>query len=205
MWNFFLSPSKLVLVACPTFCICQLHDKYQNYKYEKQEIFWSGLPSTSKLRVFSQLHPEAIWPLSSLQNQLILPEKDCPYVWHDIYISVSNDNHPKTISENLPKCGSQTGLSRSWRKLESSFWSWLSPSSRFRWIDNNKEFRFGQAMPKFELYFAQNFIWKFQPWPNLRLTYLALRRRLPSSLFNSRWSKYWQKALPLKYCQKYSH
>ena len=78
MWNFFLSPSKLVLVACPTFCICQLHDKYQNYKYEKQEIFWSGLPSTSKLRVFSQLHPEATWPLSSLQNQLILPEKDCP-------------------------------------------------------------------------------------------------------------------------------
>ena len=32
----------------------------------------------------------------------------------------------------------------------------------------------------------EKLIYKFQPWPNLRLTYLALRGRLPFSLFNSR-------------------
>ena len=52
--------------------------------------------------------------------------------------------------------------------------------------DEGITFSFGQWPRQHSWKSQYNICQKFQPWPNLRLTYLALCGRLPSSLFNSR-------------------
>ena len=175
--------------------------KITNNKYEKQgHLLWIALASSSNCWVFSQFHPGAgaTWntililfvqsPDLTHPSEGFLPEGD---VWHDILsVFIQLTMIRKHFQKIFPNVDLRLeGAGRDWS--HHSGLGCLPPPGSTESTRNSRPTQ----------NWIEKLIYKFQPWPNLRLTYLALRGRLPFSLFNSRWSKYCQNILPLWYCQ----
>ena len=117
--------------------------------------------------------------------------------------ATNTSSHMNKIAENLLRCGSP--LSR--QRMQSSFWLLQFALSRCNvtkmclcfWRMSGKNDKNQNMMKAVCLlrnfytqpcsFFSLESVFSPQPWPNLRVVYLALNGRLPPTVFNSRWLK----------------